>query len=78
LKAVGWILAKIGLRRLAYLLGFWPDAATVRLYRDKGCAFHVFTVNDELRAKLYMRAGFEAIGTDDPGFLVELSKRLRT
>ena len=77
LKAVGLVLAKIGLRRLGYLLGFWPDSATVRQYRNKGCAFRVFTVNDELRAKLYMRAGFEAIGTDDPGFLVELSKRLR-
>jgi glycerophosphoryl diester phosphodiesterase len=62
----GRILAKLGLQRLGFLIGFWPGREIVDRYRARGASFVVFTVNDALLARLYLRAGFAAIGTDDP------------
>ena len=51
----GRILARLGLTRLGFLVGFWPGPEIVDRYRTRGASFVVFTVNDALLARLYLR-----------------------
>lgn len=65
----GRALAKMGLVDLGTFLGFWPTREVVDSYRAKNSDFTVFTINDPFLMKLYIDAGFKAIGTDEPSLL---------
>ena len=75
LSAPGRWLEDHGLVNLGYILGFWPPRDEVKKYKQRGCDFTVFTLGDALKMILYMRAGFDAIGTDDPALLLRLQGR---
>jgi glycerophosphoryl diester phosphodiesterase len=62
----GELLYRLGLRRLGLYVGRWPTRAEV------AGDFTVFTLNDEYVMRLYLDAGFRAIGTDDPTLLLSL------
>ena len=67
------LLYKLGLQDLGTFIGFWPSKKTVQQYKSKGCDFTVYNVNDEFQMKLYVDAGFKAIGTDDLSLLVPMA-----
>jgi len=77
LSGLGKWLEDRGLANLGYLFGFWPPREEVERYREKGCDYTVFTLNEELKMILYLKAGFNAIGTDDPALLLRLQDRTR-
>lgn len=62
---LGRAMAKAGLVNLGTFIGFWPTKDIVQRYQAKQNDFTVFTVNDPFLMKMYLDAGFNAIGTDD-------------
>ena len=76
LNLVGRGLSKIFLQNVGTFIGFWPNKHVVSRYTRYDAKFVVFTINDPLKMKLYIDAGFEAIGTDDPYLLISVLKSL--
>jgi glycerophosphoryl diester phosphodiesterase len=72
---LGRIISRAGLYNMGCFIGFWPDKKTIQPYINNGCDFIVFTLNEKLSMKLYINAGFKAIGTDDPLLLVSVLNR---
>jgi glycerophosphoryl diester phosphodiesterase len=68
----GLILHMLGCHRWAARVGLWMNQNDVNSLRAKGCELVCFTLNDEFSMRLYIDAGFRAIGTDDPALLVSL------
>lgn len=66
LSFFGRIISMVGFYNLGCFIGFWPDKKIVDRYKINNCDFTVFTINEKLTMKLYLNAGFSAIGTDDP------------
>lgn len=73
---VGRLLSDIYFRDVGTLIGFWPNKHIVSRYTRRDAKFVVFTINDPLKMKLYIDAGFEAIGTDDPQLLISILESL--
>lgn len=65
LDRIAVFLAVLRLPTLAVITGFWPPRSLVSEYQAGGGEFVVFTINHPLLMRLYLDAGFDAIGTDD-------------
>ena len=76
LDLAGRGLSKIFLQNVGTFIGFWPNKQIVSCYTRYDAKFVVFTINDPLKMKLYIDAGFEAIGTDDPQLLISVLQSL--
>jgi len=76
LNLVGRGLSKNFLQNVGTFIGFWPNKHIVSRFTGHDAKFVVFTINDPLKMKLYIDAGFEAIGTDDPYLLISVLQSL--
>lgn len=69
---LGRAIIKLGFADLGSFASFWPSREVVNHYKAKGSDFTVFTINDPFLMKLYIDAGFKAIGTDEPQLLISV------
>ena len=72
LNSLGKLFIRMGFHDLGTFVGFYPNKEVVSWYTMRNCDFTVFTINNAFIMKLYIDAGFRAIGTDDPSLLISI------